>query len=362
MRCFTPRLRLFGRERDVDARAGSGSYEKLPQKQRGAHEIKYKFPPENKKGEGKMKNTSTNTLSNCNSLTATASMNQTGPPKNFATRLRAATLHASRQQKLKRVGISLAMGLLAAILGAGFANAQVVAVTNEQFPLGGALPGGDTLKSGCETETAQETIIDTAGTYTFLFWNVNGSVQWSQTATFCTGATNGFATAWYVVNGSGNCKAPNCYVSTFGFDMKDNVALPIGDGTPIGLVSPNLQPDGTAAWISPSAIVLTGEGESITAKSSLAVSPFAAQPFRYWQTVPYPQTTPPTLPTPIGVVFQAAANATSWVVAFYGPDPCQTLRNELASCLAGDGEGGKLNCAPFGKALAVCEQEHREPQ
>jgi hypothetical protein len=32
MRCFTPRLRLFGRERDVDARAGSGSYEKASAK------------------------------------------------------------------------------------------------------------------------------------------------------------------------------------------------------------------------------------------------------------------------------------------------------------------------------------------
>src|ERR1700729_2461359 len=167
-----------------------------------------------------MKSISTNTLSNCNSLTTAALMNRARPPKNFATRMRTPTLYASMQEKMKRVGISLAMGLLAAILGAGVANAQVVAVTNEQFPSGSALPGGDTLKRGCETETAQQTIIDTAGTYTFLFWNVNGSVQWSQTATFCTGAKNEFATAWYVFNGSGNCTAPNCYVSTFAFDMK----------------------------------------------------------------------------------------------------------------------------------------------
>src|ERR1700733_6473738 len=206
-----------------------------------------------------MKSTSTNMLSNCNSLTAAATIDQTGPPKNFATRLWTATLHASMREKMKRVGISLAMGLLAAILGAGFANAQVVAVTNAQFPMGGALPGGDTLKTGCETETAQETIIDTAGTYTFLFWNVNGSVQWSQTATFCTGATNGFATAWYVLNGDGNCTPPNCSVRTFGFDLKDNVALPVADGTPIGLVSPNLQPNGTPAWTSPSVYVLNGQ-------------------------------------------------------------------------------------------------------
>ena len=316
-----------------------------------------------------MESTSTNTLSNCNSLTAATSMNETSPPKNFATRVRTATLQASMQEKMKRVGISLAMGLWAAILGAGVANSQVVSVTNQQLPfnssLNTVLPGGDTLKTGCETETAQQTIIDAAGTYTFLFWNVNGSAEWTQTATFCTGTTNGFTTAWYVLDGSGSCAAPNCYVSTFAFDLKDNVALPIGDGTPIGLVSPNLQPNGTPAWVSPSDSVLTGEGESITAKSSFAVSPFAAQPFRYWQTVPYPpipQTTPPTPPTPIGTVFQAAANTSPLVVAFYGPDPCQTLRNELASCLAGDGEGGKLNCAPIGKALAVCEQEYREPQ
>ena len=302
-----------------------------------------------------MKSKSVNTLFNHNSLTNTASTT-----KNRATRLRTAT--ASMHRRMKCVGIALALGLLTAILGASVADAQTITVTNQQFTSGLVLPGGDTLKTGCETETAQETIIDSAGTYTFLFWNVNGTAQFTPTATFCTGSTNGFATAWYVLNGDGNCIAPNCYVTTFAFDEKDNVALPSAEGTAVGLVSPNLQPDGAAAWVSPSDIVYTGEGESITAKSSLAVPPFAAQPFRYWQTVPYPQTTPPTATTPIGVVFQAAANTTSWVIAFYGPDPCQTLRNELTSCMEGPGEHGPLNCSGIGKMLAACEQEYREPQ
>jgi hypothetical protein len=311
-------------------------------------------PRKNKNRRRKMKNTSVNPLSNHNCLINMSSRGRTGPP------VRRQCARADVRKGIKHAGIALVLGLLATILSASVANAQIV-VTDQQFPGGAVLQHVDTLDTGCETEPAQPTIEEPTGTYTFLFWNVNGTVQWTSTVTFCTGATPGFATAWYVLNGGGNCDDPNCFVTTFAFDEKDNVALPTPDGTAIGLVSPNLQPDGAPAWTSPSSIVYTGEGESITAKSSLAVPPYAAQPFRYWQTVPYP-TTPATPPTPIGVVFQAAANSTSWVVAFYGPDPCQTLRNELASCLAGDGEGGKLNCAPIGKMLAACEQEYREPQ
>ena len=64
--------------------------------------------------------------------------------------------------------------------------------------------------------------------------------------------------------------------------------------------------------------------------------------------------------SPIGVVFNATKNSTALVVAFYGPDPCQSYREALQSCEEQDGEGGHLNCAPFGKALQLCEVQNRE--
>jgi hypothetical protein len=147
----------------VDARAGSGKLREDFRRNVGAlTRFSASFTPKTKGEKENEKHIYKHAVP-CNSSTATAPMNQTGPPKSFTTRLRTATLHASMQEKMKRVGISLAMGLLAAILGAGVANAEVVAVTNEQFPTGSTLPGGDTLKAGCETETAQQTIIDTAG-------------------------------------------------------------------------------------------------------------------------------------------------------------------------------------------------------
>jgi hypothetical protein len=126
------------------------------------------------------------------------------------------------------------------------------------------------------------------------------------------------------------------------------------DGTAIALVNPNAPPK--PAWTTPSTTVNTRGAESISAESALAFPPFAAEPFRYWQQLGT------TVETPIGVVFNATKKDTAYVVAFYGPDPCQNLRNELESCLENDGQGGKLNCAPFGKALQECEILNREIQ
>jgi hypothetical protein len=102
--------------------------------------------------------------------------------------------------------------------------------------------------------------------------------------------------------------------------------------------------------------VLTNDAENVTANSAIAFPPYKAEPFRYWQELGT------STETPIGEVYAAGVNDTKWVVAFYGPDPCETIRKELESCLEGDGEGGKLNCTPFGKELQACEVEYREVQ
>jgi len=246
---------------------------------------------------------------------------------------------------MKRFYLSLAMCFFASILSVGIAYAGEVTVSYQTFPSGPVLDS-NVISAGCDTATAQ-----TFPDYEFLFWDNNGSLSFTPTVTICAESANTFATAWYVETGcSGPCNCPSagCFVTTFAFSIDHNKVL--ANGTPIQLVSPN----SPLAWTSPSTTVLTNGPESISAKSSLAFPPYAAEPFRFWQELGT------STETPSGVVYQAGKNDTAWVVAFYGPDPCQNLRNELASCEDGDGLHGPLNCAPIAKALAMCEKLNRE--
>jgi hypothetical protein len=247
----------------------------------------------------------------------------------------------------KKIGISFAIGVLAVIASVGVANAAEVNVNYQTFPAGPVL---DTtiVSTGCATSTAYS-----FPDYEFLFWDNQGAISFSPTVSICVGSTNTVATAWYLPTGcTGTCSCPpsGCYVTTFAFSIDHDEVL--ANGTSIALVAPN----SPLAWASPSTTVLTNTAESISAKSALAFPPHAAEPFRFWQQLGT------TTETPMGVVYQASQNSTAYAVAFYGPDPCQTLRNELTSCLEGLGEGGKLNCAPFSKALQACEILNREPQ
>jgi len=249
------------------------------------------------------------------------------------------------QTTIKRVGMSLALCFFTAILGASAAYAGDATITYETFPAGVVLDK-NVISAGCDTATAKS-FTD----YEFLFWDNNGSISFTPTVTICAGSSNTIANAYYVETGcSGPCNCPvaGCYVTTFAFSIDHNKLLKTG--TPIELVSPN----SPLAWTSPENIVLTNDPESISAKSALVFPPYKAEPFRYWQELNTPTE------TPIGIVYHAPTNDTAWVVAFYGPDPCQTLRNELASCEAGPGPSGPLNCAPIAKALQTCEKVNRE--
>jgi hypothetical protein len=111
-------------------------------------------------------------------------------------------------------------------------------------------------------------------------------------------------------------------------------------------------PNSPVAWTgSPSTSVLTNSAESISAASALAFPHHASEPFRYWQELGS------STETPIGIVYQAAQNSTAWVVAFYGPDPCDFIRGEVQSCLEEPG----LNCSGLIKELQACETQNREP-
>jgi hypothetical protein len=241
---------------------------------------------------------------------------------------------------INRICTSFAICILAVLSGVGVAHAGEVTVNYQVLPAGPILSNNDV--SSCTPETA-----DTYTGYEFMFWDNQGTISWNKSLTVCPGSGNTLATAWYLPTGGGNCPQTGCFVTTFGYSIDHGVFLT--DGTPIALVKPNSPPD--PAWTSPSTTVNTTGPESISAESALAFPPYTAEPFRYWQQLGT------TTETPIGVVFNASAGDTAYVVAFYGPDPCQTLRNELNSCLE-----EHLKCGAIGKALQICEVLNREIQ
>ncbi|MFY9905810.1 MAG: hypothetical protein WAK62_11730 [Terriglobales bacterium] len=246
---------------------------------------------------------------------------------------------------------SFAIGILAVIASVGIANAGEVTVSYQPFPSGA--PFDTNTISSCDSATANSY----AG-YEFLFWDNQGTIVWTSSVSICPGSGNTVATAWYLPTGGGGvCPPAGCSLTTWAFSIDHNLVIgpEAGSGTPIALVTPN----SPVAWSgAPSTSVLTNQTESVSAQSALAFSTYAAEPFRWWQQLPV------SAETPVGIVYTAAQNTVSdtLAIAFYGPDPCQTLRNELASCLAGDGEGGKVNCSLFGKELHPCEVEYREIQ
>jgi hypothetical protein len=68
----------------------------------------------------------------------------------------------------------------------------------------------------------------------------------------------------------------------------------------------------------------------------------------------------PAGPLESGSTLTFPADGSAWEIAFYGipvPDPCETLRLELQSCL--EDLSGKA-CLPIGKALQFCESTYGE--
>jgi len=245
---------------------------------------------------------------------------------------------------LNKIGMLVAMYLLAVLAGMGVARASEVTVKFKTFPDGPTLDK-NVISAGCETATA-----DNFPDYKFLFWDNQGAISWSKKVDICVGSGDTTATAWYIpIGGGGPCPDTGCYITTFAFSMDHDEILK--DGTPITLVNP----DSPEVWASGSSTVITADGpEDVSAFSALAFPSHKAEPFRYWQELGT------SIDTPIGIVYNATQNSTAWVIAFYGPDPCQYLKNELASCLDGDGPSGPLNCSGFKKELNSCQEKNRE--
>jgi hypothetical protein len=258
---------------------------------------------------------------------------------------------------LNKFGVLVATCALMAVAGLGTAHAGQVTVKFKVFPSG---PTFDEIiiGPGCDTAKADD-FADGDDTYSFLFWDNQGTIDWTKKANICAGSGDTTAIAWYEITGGGGpCPDTGCYITTFAFSIDHNEFLKVG--TPIALVSPNspvVWPGGPP----PTSLlnVTTADGpEDVTALSALAFPPHKAEPFRYWQTLPY---SPETPETPPGIVYEASQNSSAVVVAFYGPDPCKALEQELANCLAsGGGPDGKLNCTGIGHELQLCQKENRE--
>jgi hypothetical protein len=273
---------------------------------------------------------------------------------------------------LKKIGMHVAMYLLALSAGLGVAHAGQVTVKFKVFPSGSTFDK-NIISAGCESAKA-DNFADGADEYTFLFWDNQGEIQWTNTAEICVGSGDTNATAWYEITGGGGggCPETGCFIQTYAYSidhdefLKGSAKDDYLNGTPIALVSPN-SPEVWPGVAGPGAnpdwqLVNTEDGtEDVSAFSALAFPKHKPEPFRYWQTVPYIPGSPDTPETPPGIVYDASLNDTSIVVAFYGPDPCAALEQELEACLAsGDGPHGKLNCTALGHEVQLCQKENRE--
>jgi hypothetical protein len=228
--------------------------------------------------------------------------------------------------------------------GSTAAHAAEVTVNFQTLPPSTSTLDTNVIGAGCESATA-----DTFPGYQFLFWDNQGTIEWTPTVEICVGSANTTATAWYEPVGGGSCASTGCTISTLAFSIDHDEFLETG--TPIAMVSPN-SPE---VWIPGTTSVNTQDApEAVSAFSALAFPPYAAEPFRFWQVLGA------TTDTPIGIVYNAPQGVPGYIAAFYGPDPCQGDRNELQSCLGGDGPHGKLNCNAIGKELQMCEELNRE--
>jgi hypothetical protein len=196
----------------------------------------------------------------------------------------------------------------------------------------------------------------TTQTYVFAFWDLNGTLSFDETQNICSGETNTTASAWYLLSGGGppQCPPPGCYVTTFAFSLDHPRNI---NTTPIESVTPNTTPP---AWTPPSSVVYTYQtAETITAKANIALGgKLGSEPFRFWKQIP-----PPSPPTPPGSTYTASLNSTAYVGAFYGPDPCQSLRNQLAALNPADfptEAAYKAAAEALAKELRLCEEKWGE--
>ncbi len=240
----------------------------------------------------------------------------------------------------------LALAATAAVCHAQSNNLTVNALS---FPSGATLAEGIASvvvpEGGCgvATVTADPSFVDAYGNlYKFMFWNVDATPYAPEEVNFQTLCTSpSTASAWFLEIGTGPPGSPQ--IDTWAFSLNHNGVIP--NTTPIQSVT-----NGTWAGGSSTVVYTTG-----TAAGTITALPKIAGYGRFtdWQQIP-------DGPLQSGSTLSFEAGGSAWEIAFYGipvPDPCETLRVELQSCLAD--LPGKA-CLPIGKALQLCESTYGE--
>ena len=260
-----------------------------------------------------------------------------------------------RTSGLRRTYCSMAASLLF-LGGAGICDAHSVTVTYQNIWTNAAIitPDVDPVaEADCTQQTveaAQEfsviKVIDgvtQTSTYGFLFWDINGVPYTTQQVKFdpiC--GTHNSAVALYIpLGGGGPCGEP-CPDNVLAFSLNEAKLIP--DTTPIASASGGWTA-GSTEVIPPSTIV--AQPEIIAPPPTIGYGKFKG-----WEVLA-PGTGDP-ISTGTSLSLTAGGEIILGLYGYPDPDPCQPIRAEFNSCMAGDGPGGPLSCAALGNSLKRC--------
>jgi hypothetical protein len=241
---------------------------------------------------------------------------------------------------------------LVIVASAAICEAQTnnLTVNSLSFPTGQVLTEGIenvvVPEGGCgvATVTAVPSFVNSEGVkYDFVFWNIDATPYTTTEVNFETLCSSpSTATAWFLATGPGSGPPQ---VDTWAFSLNHNAV--IANTSPIQSVA-----NGTWSGGSSTVVYTTGTAP-VTITAIPKISGYGR--FTAWEEIALPPS-----PLATGSAFTVAADSSAWAIGFYGipvPDPCETLRLELQSCLAD--LSGKA-CLPIGKALSTCESYYGE--
>jgi hypothetical protein len=237
--------------------------------------------------------------------------------------------------------------------GAALCRAETTMTLNyKAFPTNADLLSVGTFHPvGSVKLTAPENFYGKGVTYTFLFWDVDGKSDVHRNLSFTPPTDSAVvATAWFLAESGGPCPPPDVCsgVTTWAFSLnRDKVIAK----TPIASVTPS------KAWTGPPSTSVSTTGGPVVIAAKPDITGFGN--FKSWIELPS---------TPVaGADVKVGANGSALAVAFFGfpePDPCQSLRNQVANFSSFcDTENGK-NCGVLFRELQAqlkaCEQKNGE--
>jgi hypothetical protein len=230
------------------------------------------------------------------------------------------------------VAATMAMGAAVSVpVASASGGSATMDLAAMQFPSGGPISGATSgsipVTPGSTVNlTTPATLPDSADSqdqYQFLFWDVDGTLETTESTSFTApGAGTTFdAYAWYRLTGPSTCSG-SCppALATWAFSAPENEVL---SGTPIQ--------SATSGWTPGSQDVLTADAPSVTALQHFAPSYISLKqqllypPFIKWLTFFGSGLTTSGVD---GITLNVPANESPWAIAVYGAGsssilPCQ---------------------------------------